>query len=83
MKASRQFRRQDSKPKLRVRLLKINAGEGLAGRLSALGLTPGVELTVIQDAGGPLLLSVRDSRLAVGRGLAQKIVVELISGKAA
>jgi Fe2+ transport system protein FeoA len=70
-------------PGERVRLLKINAGEGLAGRLSALGLTPGVELTIVQDAGGPLLLAVRDSRLAVGRGMAQKMVVELISGEAA
>ncbi len=65
----------------RVRLLKVNAGDGLIGRLNALGLTPGVELTVIQDAGGPLLLSVRDSRLALGRGMAQKIVVELIPGE--
>lgn len=64
----------------RVRLLKVNAGERLSGRLSAMGLTPGVELTVIQDAGGPLLLGVRETRLALGRGMAQKIFVELISG---
>jgi len=64
----------------RVRLLKVNAGESLSSRLNAMGLTPGVELTVIQDSGGPLLLGVRDSRLALGRGMAQKIFVELISG---
>ena len=65
----------------RVRLLKVNAGEGLSSRLCAMGLTPGVEMTVIQDAGGPLLLSVRDSRLALGRGMAQRIDVELIAGE--
>ncbi|MFZ5910270.1 MAG: FeoA family protein [Chloroflexota bacterium] len=65
----------------RARLLKVNAGEGLISRLNAMGLTPGVELTVVQDAGGPLLLSVRDSRLAIGRGMAQKIFVEIISGE--
>ncbi|NWF64450.1 MAG: ferrous iron transport protein A [Chloroflexi bacterium] len=64
----------------RVRLLRVNAGEALSSRLSAMGLTPGVEFSVIQDSGGPLLLGVRDSRLAVGRGMAQKIFVELISG---
>jgi len=67
----------------RVRLLKVNAGAGLSSRLSVLGLTPGVEFTVIQDGGGPLVLSVRDSRLAVGRGMAQKILVELIAGETA
>lgn len=66
-------------PGERVRLLKVCAGETLSNRLSAMGLTPGVELTVIQDA-GPLLLGVRDSRLAIGRGMAQKIFVELVSG---
>jgi Fe2+ transport system protein FeoA len=62
----------------RVRLIKVNGGEGLASRLSALGLTPGVEFMIIQDTNGPLLLSVRDSRLALGRGMAQKIFVERI-----
>lgn len=66
----------------RVRLLKVNAGDGLSSRLNAMGLTPGVELSIIQDSGGPLLLGVRDSRLALGRGMAQKIFVELVSGDA-
>jgi len=64
----------------RARLVSVNAGESLTSRLNAMGLTPGVEVTVIQDSGGPLLLGVRDSRLALGRGMAQKIFVELISG---
>ena len=65
-------------PGERARLLKVNAGDNLTNRLNAMGLTPGVELMVIQDAGGPLLLSVRDSRLALGRGMAQKILVEIV-----
>lgn len=68
-------------PGERARLLSVNANEGLTSRLNAMGLTPGVEVTVIQDAGGPLLLSVRDSRLAVGRDMAQKILVEIIPGE--
>lgn len=59
-----------------VRLLVINAGQRLTHRLSELGLTPGVELLIVHDSGGPLLLAVRDSRVAVGRGMAHKIRVE-------
>ena len=59
-----------------VKLVEIMAGTKLRRRLTELGLTPGVELQVMQDQGGPLLLSVYNSRLAVGRGMAHKIMVE-------
>ena len=59
-----------------VRLVKIAAGRQLTHRLTELGLTPGVELTLLQSNGGPLLLAVRDTRLALGAGMAHKIMVE-------
>lgn len=46
-------------------------------RLLELGLTPGTQVRVVQDAGGPMLLSVRGSRVAVGRDLAERLWVEL------
>ncbi len=46
-------------------------------RLLEMGLTPGTEVRVVQDAGGPMLLSVRGSRVALGRDLAEKLWVEL------
>ena len=49
----------------------------MAHRLAELGLTPGVCLRVVQDGGGPLLVSVRNSRIALGRGIASKLRVEL------
>jgi ferrous iron transport protein A len=61
-----------------VKLVEIKAGHHLIHRLAELGLTPGVELEIVQDQGGPLLLAVRNSRLALGRGMAAKIVVEAI-----
>ena len=61
-----------------VKLVKVAAGRVLCRRLAEMGLTPGVQLEVVQDQGGPLLLAVRDSRLALGRGMAQKIIVESI-----
>ena len=59
-----------------VKLVKVAAGRILTRRLAEMGLTPGVRLEVLQDQGGPLLLAVRDSRLALGRGMAHKIIVE-------
>lgn len=46
-------------------------------RLLELGLTPGTDLRVVQDSGGPMLVSVRGSRVALGRDLAQQLWVEL------
>jgi len=61
-----------------VRLVNIAAGSTLVRRLTELGLTPGVEFEVIQAQGGPVLLAVRDARLALGRGMAHKILVEYV-----
>jgi Fe2+ transport system protein FeoA len=65
----------------RVQLKKINANRRITHRLTELGLTPGVELTVVQDNGGPLLLSVRGSRIAIGRDMADQILVTVFEGK--
>lgn len=61
-----------------LRLCSLCGGRRVARRLAELGLTPGVCLRVVQDAGGPLLVSVRDSRVALGRGIASKLSVEVI-----
>ncbi len=58
----------------KVRLQQITGGKRLTHHLVEMGLTPGVELTVIQKS-GPLLIAVRDSRIAIGRGMACKMQV--------
>jgi Fe2+ transport system protein FeoA len=58
-----------------VRLVRIDAGKKLKHRLTELGLTPGIEVTVVQHNGGPLLVAVRDSRVAIGQGMAHKMRV--------
>ncbi len=60
-----------------LRLKSIHGGEKLVHRLTALGLTPGVTFSIVQDNGGPLLVSVMDSRIALGRGMAQKVMVSM------
>lgn len=61
-----------------LRLVSIDAGKRLTHRLTELGLTPGVELMLVHNSGGPLLLSVRDSRVALGRGMANKLRVAAV-----
>ena len=54
----------------------IQGGRGLVGRLAALGFTPGAEVRMVQNYGhGPLIVLVRDARVALGRGEARKILV--------
>ena len=54
-------------------------GGGVRKRLEDMGLTPGTRVTVVNSApfNGPLDVSVRGSRLALGRGLAERIFVEV------
>ena len=53
-------------------------GWGFKKRLMDLGLTPGTKVTVVKSApfNGPLEILVRGSRLALGRGMAERIFVE-------
>jgi len=52
---------------------------GFLKRLMDMGLTPGTKITVIKSAPfrGPIEVYVRGSRLALGRGMATKIFVEI------
>jgi ferrous iron transport protein A len=45
--------------------------------MGALGFTVGAEASVVQNFGrGPLLVLIRDTRVALGRGEALKVLVE-------
>jgi Fe2+ transport system protein FeoA len=52
-------------------------GWGFEKRLMDMGLTPGVEVLMVKSAPfhGPLEVVVRGSRLALGRGMAERIFV--------
>ena len=53
-------------------------GWGFKKRLMDMGLTPGTKVTVVKSAPfrGPVEVHVRGSRLALGRGMAERIFVE-------
>lgn len=63
----------------RKRLRKHSVAACFIKRLSDLGLTPGTKVTVVKSApfNGPLEVNVRGSRLAIGRGMASRIIVDV------
>jgi len=57
----------------------IRGGYNVRQRLLDMGLTPGTEICVVRVAqvGGPVELSVRSSKLALGKGIASKVFVDV------
>jgi ferrous iron transport protein A len=57
----------------------IRGGMNARRRLYELGLTEGAFIRVIRSMGrGPIVVEVRGSRIALGRGLSMKIMVEVV-----
>lgn len=57
-------------------MLELAGGHRLRQKLYAMGLNPGVKFKVINNIGrGPIGIEVRDTKLAIGRGMAQKIKI--------
>jgi Fe2+ transport system protein FeoA len=63
----------------RVRIKEIQAGRRFCSRLHAMGLTENTEVEVVSNYGrGPVLIMKDNFRLAIGWGMAQKIMVESV-----
>ena len=59
-----------------AQLVDVRGGHGIRRRLSAMGINPGMSVTMLQNTmRGPVILGVMDSRIALGRGMAHKILV--------
>ena len=59
-----------------VKLVGIKAGRGLNSRLASMGLVPNVKITVVNNSQpGPFVISVKNSKMMLGRGMAHKIMV--------
>lgn len=59
------------------KVLEINGGKGLVMKLAALGIRPEVEITKVsaQFMHGPVIVKVGNTRVAIGYGMARKILV--------
>jgi ferrous iron transport protein A len=64
----------------RGRIVNIVGGRGALVRLSAQGLVPGMVVEKTGELrGGPVLVKVRGAQVALGRGLAKRVLVEVIA----
>ena len=61
-----------------VKIVSFKGGMGLEHKLRQLGLVPGDRAKVLRHAplGGPILVEVDGRSIALGRGVASKVVVE-------
>ncbi|MFW3145780.1 MAG: FeoA family protein [Thermoplasmatota archaeon] len=60
----------------KVVIREVRGGRGLNRRLSELGIGVGAQMTVLNNSGGPVIVAYGGSRMALGRGVASKILVE-------
>ena len=59
-----------------AKLVYIEAGRGLINRLTSMGLVSDVEISVISNSHpGPFVINVKGSKVMLGRGMANKIMV--------
>jgi ferrous iron transport protein A len=57
-------------------VVELAGGGTFVSRLATLGFTPGAPLKMMQNFhNGPLIVLVRDTRIALGRGEARKVAV--------
>ncbi len=60
-------------------VVQIQDGRGLINRLSALGIRPGQRVTNVSSMfmRGPVTIQVGNAQVAIGFGMAKRIIVEL------
>lgn len=60
-------------------VFQIQGGQGMINRLGALGIRPGKRVTKVSSMfmRGPITIQVGNGRVAIGFGMAKRIVVDL------
>ncbi|HEY58950.1 MAG TPA: ferrous iron transport protein A [Anaerolineae bacterium] len=65
-----------------ARVRDVQGGRTLRTRLATFGFVPGAEVHVWHNMGvGPIIVQVHGTRVALGRGEAARIFVEVINGR--
>lgn len=64
----------------KVKVVSISGGWGIRQRLGCLGIHPGDIITLKRSAimRGPILINIHGNQVALGRGVAGKIIVEAV-----
>ena len=59
-----------------VRIVEIKSGHTLKNRLAAMGLLKDTQISVVRnDGAGQIIVSVKNSKIILGRGMSHKIFV--------
>lgn len=58
-------------------VVEVRGGHGMRRRFADMGLLPGARIEVCSDvnSAGPVIVRVLDARIAIGRGMAPRIMV--------
>ena len=64
-----------------VKVIKVNGRDNVKKHLADLGFVDGTIVNVISSHDGDIILNVKDSRLAVTREMADKVMIELVDRK--
>jgi len=61
-----------------AKVIDIQGGQTVRQRLSQMGIHPGDTVTILRYGAlrGPLLIEIHGSQVALGRGIASKVIVE-------
>lgn len=54
---------------------KVEGKSDIRAHLEDLGFVPGARVTVISTMGGNLIVNIKDTRIAIGRDMAGKIMI--------
>ena len=57
------------------KIIKIGGKDETRRFLESLGFVVGGEVTVVSDIGGNMILNVKDSRVALGKDMARRIMI--------
>lgn len=58
----------------KLRIVKLKGSEGTVRRLIGMGLVPSIEVQIISNSGGSVIVAIGHNRIGLGAGMAQKIL---------
>ena len=69
-----------ARPGVKLVIMEMRAGRAAHLRLTSLGLHPGDVIEIINSNYGKLVVAHNNTRIALGRGIADKIMVDITEG---
>jgi len=60
-----------------ARINACRARESTRKFLEGLGIVPGVPISIVSEMNGSLIVNIKGSRVAINRGIAQQLMVEV------